>query len=199
MEQRRNKSVKNLIMLGSLIGCVLLCLWLWQSGYFSSRQKIEQNLQQLGMLAPVAFTALQAVQVVLPILPGGIGCLVGVLMFGAWKGFLYNYIGICIGSVMAFLLARKCGMPLIRMLFSEKLIDRYQKWTDENHRFARLFAIAIFLPVAPDDFLCFLAGTTRMPLRVFTWIILLGKPAAIALYSLGLTGLFSRVFPALAG
>lgn len=188
-----------MIAIVSLIICLVCCYGLWKGGYLSSRQKIEQNLQQFGIFAPLAFVALQAVQVVIPIMPGGIGCLVGVLMFGAWKGFLYNYIGICIGSVMAFLLARKFGVPLIRQMFSEKLLERYLKWTDENHRFTRLFAIAIFFPVAPDDFLCFLAGTTTMPLKVFTTIILLGKPAAIALYSLGLTGIFCRLFPTFAG
>jgi uncharacterized membrane protein YdjX (TVP38/TMEM64 family) len=199
MEQRRNWSVSNMITLISLIICLIGCYFLWKGGYLSSQQKIEQNLQQFGILAPLAFIALQAVQVVIPILPGGIACLVGVLMFGAWKGFLYNYIGICIGSVLAFLLARKFGMPLIRQMFSEKLLEKYLKWTDKNHRFTRLFAIAIFLPVAPDDFLCFLAGTTTMSLKVFMQIILLGKPGAIALYSLGLAGIFSRLFPAFAG
>ena len=57
----------------------------------------------------------------------------------------------------------------------------------------RLFALAIFFPVAPDDFLCYLAGTTSMTWRRFTTIILLGKPLSIALYSLGLTVLFQQI------
>ena len=199
MEQRRSQSAGSIASTAGLAVCLAVCLWLWKSGYLSSQQRMEQGLQQLGVFAPLAFIALQAVQVVIPILPGGISCLAGVLLFGAWKGFFYNYAGICIGSVAAFLLARKYGMPLIRQVFPEKLLARYRKWTDENHRFARLFAVAIFLPVAPDDFLCFLAGTTSMTLKEFVWIILLGKPAAIALYSLGLWGIFSRLFPAFAG
>lgn len=55
-----------------------------------------------------------------------------------------------------------------------------------------LFAAAIFFPVAPDDFLCYLAGTTPMRLGRFTSIILLGKPASIALYSLGLNVVFQQ-------
>ena len=53
--------------------------------------------------------------------------------------------------------------------------------------------------MAPDDFLCWLAGTTDMTFRRFTAIILLGKPASIALYSLGLEIAFqwiSRILPA---
>ena len=79
-------------------------------------------------------------------------------------------------------------------MFSEKTIARYSHGTEEKGRFARLFALAIFLPVAPDDFLCYLAGTTEMSWRRYTLIILLGKPFAIALYSLGLTMVWRALF-----
>ena len=114
-------------------------------------------------------------------------------LFGPVMGFVYNYVGICIGSLLAFAVARNCGRPLLSLLFSEKLIAKYSDWTERNDRFARLFALAIFFPVAPDDFLCYLAGTTSMTWRRFTTIILLGKPLSIALYSLGLTVLFQQI------
>ena len=47
--------------------------------------------------------------------------------------------------------------------------------------------------MAPDDYLCFLAGTTKISWRLYTAIILLCKPFSIALYSLGLTVLFQQV------
>ena len=96
-------------------------------------------------------------------------------------------------QLLAFAVARNCGRPLLSLLFSEKLIAKYSDWTEQNNRFARLFALAIFFPVAPDDFLCYLAGTTSMTWRRFTAIILLGKPLSIALYSLGLTVLFQQI------
>ena len=68
---------------------------------------------------------------------------------------------------------------------------------DEDGKFAKLFAAAIFFPMAPDDLLCYLAGTTAMTWRQFTCIILLGKPFSIALYSMGLTKLFQFFFPVL--
>lgn len=63
--------------------------------------------------------------------------------------------------------------------------EKYSNVT-EHKNFTKYFAIAIFLPLAPDDFLCYLAGTTKMKLRHFTIIILLGKPFAIAMYTFGL-------------
>ena len=167
--------------------CLLVALWGWRTGVLTSQERLQALVASCGMAGALLFTAFQAVQVVVPILPGGLGCLAGVLLFGPVWGFVYNYVGICIGSLLAFAVARNCGKPLLSLLFSEKTIQRYSHWTEEKGRFARLFALAIFLPVAPDDFLCYLAGTTEMSWGRYTAIILLGKPFAIALYSLGLT------------
>lgn len=170
--------------------CVAAALWGWQSGVLTSQERLEALVSSLGLAGALLFTVFQAVQVVVPVLPGGLGCLVGVLLFGPVWGFVYNYVGICAGSLMAFAVARNCGKPLLSLLFSEKTIRKYSRWAEEGDRFARLFALAIFLPVAPDDFLCYLAGTTDMTWRRYTAIILLGKPFAIALYSLGLTAVW---------
>ena len=167
--------------------CLLVALWGWQTGVLTSQERLQALVASCGMAGALLFTVFQAVQVVVPILPGGLGCLAGVLLFGPVWGFVYNYVGICIGSLLAFAVARNWGKPLLSLLFSEKTIQRYSHWTEEKGRFARLFALAIFLPVAPDDFLCYLAGTTEMSWGRYTAIILLCKPFAIALYSLGLT------------
>lgn len=182
----------------SLIISIALCIYGFQAGIFTSQEKLQGYIAGFGLAGALVFVIFQAVQVVVPVLPGGLGCLAGVLLFGAWKGFFYNYIGICIGSVLAFLVAKYCGKPILHCFFTQKLITKYETWTSEKNRFAKLFAIAIFLPVAPDDFLCYLAGTTEMSLPKFTTIILLGKPFAIALYSMGLMAAFTRI-PALLG
>ena len=133
---------------------------------------------------------IQFVQVIFPIIPGGISCLAGVLLFGPVKGFILNYVGIVIGSIAAFYLARRYGRPLIETMFSPKIIHKYDSWTEPGKPFAKLLAFAIFFPVAPDDFLCYLAGTTKIKKSTFIWIIILGKPFSIALYSLGLDLIF---------
>ena len=53
-------------------------------------------------------------------------------------------------------------------------------------KFHKWFAVCIFLPFAPDDLLCYLAGLTRMSYRKFMLIILLGKPFGVTMYSLAL-------------
>ena len=181
------KTVLQAVSLTGFALCLLVALWGWQTGVLTSQERLQTLVASCGMAGALLFTVFQAVQVAVPILPGGLGCLAGVLLFGPVWGFVYNYIGICVGSLLAFAVARNCGKPLLSLLFSEKTIARYSRWTEEKDRFARLFALAIFLPVAPDDFLCYLAGTTEISWGRYTAIILLCKPFAIALYSLGLT------------
>lgn len=187
MNRPVEKTVLRAVSLAGFAICVLVALWGWKTGVLTSQERLQALVSSFGMAGALLFTVFQAVQVVVPILPGGLGCLAGVLLFGPVWGFAYNYVGICVGSLLAFGVARNCGKPLLPLLFSEKTIEKYSRWTGEKDRFARLFALAIFLPVAPDDFLCYLAGTTEMTWRRYTAIIFLGKPFAIALYSLGLT------------
>lgn len=193
MERRATQAVT---LLG-FAACVVLAIWGWQTGVLTSQEQMQTLVTRWGAAGVLLFILFQAVQVVVPVLPGGLGCLAGVLLFGPVWGFVYNYVGICVGSLAAFAVARSCGKPLLNMLFSPKVIAKYSAWAEERNRFARLFALAIFMPVAPDDFLCYLAGTTDMSWRCYTAIILLGKPFAIALYSLGLTVVWQNVVPML--
>ncbi|MCI1959135.1 MAG: VTT domain-containing protein [Clostridia bacterium] len=174
----------------SLAACIIFSLYAYHKQLFTSQTELQTYIMGFGVASALIFIVFQVVQVVLPILPGGLSCLGGVLLFGPWVGLLYNYVGICIGSIAAFFIARNCGKPILYSLFNEKTIKKYEKWTGEGSKFNKWFAIAIFIPIAPDDFLCYLAGTTQMNWKKFIAIILLGKPFAIASYSLFLyTGL----------
>lgn len=193
MARDLKKYAMQAVSLAGFALCVVAGIWMWKAGLLSSGDALRSYLGQFGPAAAAIFVLFQAVQVVVPILPGGLGCLAGVVLFGPWWGFVYNYLGICAGSLAAFAIARACGRPLLYRMFPRKLIDRYDRWSTEQDRFARWFAFLIFIPVAPDDYLCFLAGTTTIRWQVYTAIILLCKPFSIALYSLGLTVLFQRV------
>lgn len=192
MKTASSQIILRMVSLAGAAVSILFAVWGFKNGIFTSKQMMEETVVGLGVMGPVLFMMVQAVQVVLPILPGGISCLAGVLLFGAVKGFLYNYIGICIGSILAFSLAKSCGRPLLPKLFGLKLLEKYDSWTENEKRFEKMFALAIFLPVAPDDFLCYLAGTTAMSWKKFVSVILMGKPFAILLYSLILNTAWNR-------
>ena len=165
---------------------VVFAIYGMRQGLFTDRSRMEALVAKGGIFGPLLFVAIQIVQVVIPIIPGGITCAVGVVLFGAWYGLLYNYIGIVIGSFINFYLARRYGKCFVQAFVKEETYEKYAGWLEKGKKFDRFFALAIFFPCAPDDFLCLLAGLTRMSWKRFGTIILLGKPASIAMYSLAL-------------
>lgn len=158
----------------------------YKNGLFISIETFREFIAGFGIWAPLIFLLIQIVQVIIPILPGAIGCIAGVIIFGPWMGILYNYIGICIGSIMVFSLSRRYGQQFVKGIIQEKSYEKYIGWVDRGKKFDTMFAFAIFFPLAPDDLLCYIAGLTKMKLRKFVVIILLGKPLSIALYSMGM-------------
>lgn len=184
MNELRTKNILRYVSMFGLIICAILAVWAWQSGILTSQQAMSDFVKNAGFWGPALFLILQAVQVVIPILPGGISCLAGVLIFGPWLGFLFNYLGICVGSMLAFLIARHFGRPVLGCLFQHERLSRYDRWMQSRKHLSRWLAIAIFFPVAPDDLLCYLAGTTPISWKTFAAIIWLCKPFSIALYSM---------------
>jgi uncharacterized membrane protein YdjX (TVP38/TMEM64 family) len=185
--------------LAGIVFSVSLAVIGWRMGIFKSEETLRTFVENTGVFGELLFFIIQVVQVVIPIIPGGVSCLVGVILFGPLKGFLLNYTGICIGSMAAFAVARFYGRPILSALFKPEAIAKYDRWLSKKNRFTRWFAIAIFFPVAPDDMLCYLAGTTSMRWSTYNLIIWLGKPFSISLYSLGLTFLFERLALLLGG
>ena len=145
--------IKKINQTASILGlvlCAVLAYVFWKAGLFDSKEALTSCISRFGWAGPAVFITFQAVQVVIPILPGGLGCLAGVILFGVWKGFWYNYIGICAGSMAAFAIARACGRPLLESVFPAKMIEKYDRWMGSGSRFAKWFAFLIFIPVAPD-------------------------------------------------
>ena len=167
-----------------LLLLILFCVQGYLGGHFSSAEQLQAYMKRFGVFAPVILTVIQAIQVIIPILPGWLGCVVGAGMFGAAGGFWCNYIGISAGSIISFLLAKRYGVELVRKMVP---MEKYQKlvdWVNTKKSYTLILFLAILLPLAPDDFLCWFSGLTGMGTRKFTWIIISAKPWCILVYSL---------------
>lgn len=172
---------------------LVMMVWFYMQGYFQDPASLQTLMSRTGLFAPLLFILIQIIQVVIPIIPGGLSCAAGVLAFGPVNGFLYNYIGLVLGSIIAFLLVRQYGRPFILKFVKQEQYDKYIGWLDKGTKFDWFFAAAIFFPCAPDDLLCMIAALTKMSLTKFTLIIVLGKPLALLAYSTSLTTLLSMI------
>ena len=192
-ETRADKAdlVIRISTIAGLLAVIVFAVYGFHKGIFASSEAFSAYILSMGVAATVIFTVLQAIQVVIPVLPGGIGCVAGIFAFGPVWGLVYSYIGISIGSFGAFMISKHYGIPVVRKFVSKKRLDKYMNWLEKGHKFDKFLTFMILFPVAPDDVLCFLAGLTKMSFKKFSVIILLCKPPAIAIYSLALAGVIS--------
>lgn len=181
------KSKSNLILnILTIIGIVAVIFFIYfavKERWFLDNEILLTKIKSFGLLAPLCFILIQMVQVVLPVIPGGASCLVGVMAFGAVGGFIYNYVGLVLGSICSFLLSRKFGMSIINKLFKEKDIKKALDKIN-NSKYDLIFFLIILIPGLPDDLFCYISGITKMSLKKFTLIILIGKPLTLLVYSI---------------
>lgn len=178
-----DKRIRAITIIVLLILCAALAK-LFMGHRFTSVEDFQQYIQKFGAAGPLVLTLFQAGQVVVPILPGYVGCAAGAVAFGTFVGFLCNYIGISAGSIIAYFLARKYGIHIVRMMFSEKMYDKWSKRIEKSRSYDWFLFVATLLPLFPDDFLCYFSGLINMNARKFIWIIILGKPWCILAYSI---------------
>ena len=180
------KKVKLILNILTIIGIVAVIFFIYfavKERWFLDNEILLTKIKSFGLLAPLCFILIQIVQVVLPVIPGGASCLVGVMAFGAVGGFIYNYVGLVLGSICSFLLSRKFGMSIINKLFKEKDIKKALDKIN-NSKSDLIFFLIILLPGLPDDLFCYISVITKMSLKKFTLIILIGKPLTLLVYSI---------------
>ena len=88
-----NKKIKIWIIVGVIIALLLLTKQFFNQK-ITSVEDLQDYMKGFGVAAPLVLTAFQAFQVVVPVLPGYLGCAAGAVAFGGTIGFfmqLYWY------------------------------------------------------------------------------------------------------------
>lgn len=175
------------IKIWALAGLVVIVLFFVKQFFnnkFDSVESLQNYMKSFGIAAPLILTVFQAVQVVVPVLPGYLGCAAGAIAFGSMTGFWCNYIGISAGSIIAYFLAQKYGIAIVNAMFPQKQYEKWSRRIEKSKSYERFLFIATLLPLFPDDFLCYFSGLIKMNCKKFIWIIILGKPWCILAYSI---------------
>jgi len=140
---------------------------------YSDKHFLKETLHGWGILAPLIFIALQALQVIMALIPGDITGLLGGFLFGEWLGLFYSTIGLTLGSVAAFGVGRWLGAHYVRTLVSQQTWDKMGFIIEAE---GTILCFIIFLiPGLPKDMVCYLFGMSPMPLWVFTLVSTLGR------------------------
>ncbi len=161
--------------------CMLLVYLLQKTGFFlvlRDEKLFKEYLQKAGVWMPLLYVLLQFLQVVVLPIPSIVSTIAGIALFGAFKTLIYSFIGIVLGSFLAFWIGRKLGNKAVSWMVGE---DTLKKWQKKLKGKDNLFLSLMFLlPLFPDDILCFLAGLSTMSWGYFTGIIILSRVLALS-------------------
>jgi uncharacterized membrane protein YdjX (TVP38/TMEM64 family) len=142
----------------------------------------RETVGDFGPWAPVAYTTLQAVQVVLAPVPGQTLGFLGGYLFGAVAGTTYSMVGVVLGSWLVFRLARAYGRNAVESWVTDDVLERFDGFVDEKGE-AALFVVFL-LPAFPDDAICFLAGLSEIRERRFLALLVVGRFPSFAAVAL---------------
>ncbi|EMF0087947.1 TVP38/TMEM64 family protein [Enterococcus hirae] len=187
-----HKYIRIIPIIGLLFFLVLI-IYAYQYGIFRSTTSLQRFIQQFGEYAVVIFILLQIIQVIIPILPGGISSVAGLLMFGNGWGLLYSCIGLIIGEAIGFLLVRYYGVSFVQLILSPKKYQKFdQLLTQKTKDIKKVLCLTMLIPFAPDDLVCLVAGLTKISFKEYIQIVLLLKPWSVGAYSLIMLYLFQK-------
>lgn len=187
MEKENKQIIIKLLLSALLIGLIILIGFLvfkWLGWNKLSREQIQEYIMSKGAIAPIVFILVSFLQVTFVPIPGSVTILAGNFLFGFWYSLLYSYIGMMIGSVVAFALGRMIGRPYVNWVAGSK--EKANEWIKKLKGRETVFLFfAFFLPLFPDDLLCSIAGI--LPIKWSTFMIM---QAITRLTSISATMLF---------
>lgn len=166
----------------ALIGTFVLAFWLYRLGILNDNNQLKDLVLAYPFWGPFIFIIVQIFQIVFPVIPGGLTTVAGFLIFGPLEGFLYNYIGIIIGSYLLFLIVKIYGRKFILLFLDKKTFYKYERKL-ETPGYEKLFIFTMAAPISPADIMVMITGLTNMSTKRFLTIIMIFKPISIIGYS----------------
>jgi uncharacterized membrane protein YdjX (TVP38/TMEM64 family) len=146
----------------------------------SDKEAISAYILSWGMAAPIIFTAIQILQVVIAPIPGELTGVIGGFLFGAVKGFFYSSLGLSIGSIINFGIGRFLGNQVIRKLIPAGQIKLLDKLVHKQG--AIVLFICFIFPGFPKDYLCLFLGVSNLSTKLFFIMATFGRmPGTLAL------------------
>lgn len=192
-EKRRKKLqtivsiLKLLILFGIVIGIPIYIYFTYPEliDRFKSLDEIKKLLNQYKTASVFAYIGLQILQIIISVLPGQALQFAAGYAYHFWLGFLYSIIGVALGTVITFYLARLLGKDALQVIFGEEKFSKFVHTLNSKRSFIVLFVIFL-IPGIPKDLFTYAAGVSEIRIIPFLLLSLIGRaPAMIGSIMMG--------------
>lgn len=151
--------------------------------YPSDEAKINRLVEMIrsaGSWGMAVYVFVQILQVVILPLPALVCYLPGVRIWGAGTATLLASAGVLTGSALCYALGRFVGKRAVIWIAGKENTEKYSAYIAGRGKF--IFVLMQILPFFPDDILCLAAGLTAMNFAFFAAVMIIVRPAIIAMY-----------------
>jgi len=131
--------------------------WLYEN--IKNPEYIRKYLAGFGSYGFLVYILIQAIQVIIVIIPGDIVVFCAGFIYGIPLGFVLSYFGLMLGSVIVFYISRFFGYEIVSRLIAEEKIKKISKVLNSSKGTVGLFIICC-IPFIPKDIMMYVAGLT---------------------------------------
>ena len=145
---------------------------------------LQSVIQSYGPLGLMFVMILQTI--IAPIPSEAMLMFAGAIGIKFFDIILFGGLGLIIGAIIAFYIARLGGKPIIAKLIGDKWINRVDKWVEKHGIKAIIFTRLI--PVIPFDLISYMSGVTSLDFKYYLLATIIGSfPRALMLAAIGVT------------
>lgn len=138
-----------------------------------SGEDLQEFIASFGGWAEFLYIVFSFLQVVILPVPGSVTVAAGVLLFGPFWSAVYSFIGIVLGSIVAFAIGRVIGYKAVCWIVGKDDVD---KWLNKvKGKDYLILSLMFLLPMFPDDVLCFVSGLSSMSWSYYIVMIVITR------------------------
>jgi uncharacterized membrane protein YdjX (TVP38/TMEM64 family) len=145
---------------------------------FQNLDSLNAYLEQYKAASVLIYIALQIIQVVISVIPGQILQFAAGYVYGFLIGTLLSLLGIALGTIITFYMARFLGKEAMHVLFGEERITKYINLLNSKRAYIILLVFFV-IPGIPKDLLSYAAGVSEIKIKPFLLLSLVGRSPAL--------------------
>jgi uncharacterized membrane protein YdjX (TVP38/TMEM64 family) len=145
---------------------------------FKNLEEINKVLKQYKTASIFIYIGLQVFQIIISVLPGQALQFAAGYAYKFLLGLLFSVIGVALGTVITFYLARLLGKDALHLIFGEEKFSRFVHTLNKKRSFVILFVIFL-IPGIPKDIFTYAAGVSEIRIIPFLMLSLGGRLPAM--------------------
>ena len=146
---------------------------------FESVEEVITFLERYETESIPIYIALQAIQVIISVLPGQVFQIAAGYMYPFWLALILALSGAVLGTAISFSLAKLLGRDFLHLFFGEEKMSYYIERLNSRRAYTLVFLLYL-IPGLPKDVISYAAGASEMKFKPFLILSAVGRLPGMA-------------------